>query len=251
MMKECGLWPETHHLLCRWHIYEAIRKHCSPHFARYPRGQKLEKLNRFIEAFKNVVCALTETQMKALWQSLFEEGQFPRESVEYVRREYYDHPKALQFMECYIYNAGNLHQTTTSHNEGTHRAIQTNASIVSKMSNAYLQRRQRNVQYMQQLQAKAIRGSNTLDLDIELFSELRELARKVSQFALREIRQQISLAKREEAKGNSRNPWDYGEQCNCHSFRRYGLPCWHMVPTDGTAILLDKIAPFWRIDNWD
>src|SRR5437762_2618229 len=182
MMKECGLWPETRHLLCRWHIYEAIRRHCSRHFTRYPRGQKLEMLNRFIEAFKNVVCAPTETQMKELWRSLFEEGQFPRESVEYVRREYYDHPRALQFMECYIYNAGNLHQTTTSRNEGTHHAIRANAGIVSKMSNAYLQRRQRNVQYMQQLWAKAIRGSNTLDLDIELFPELRELARKVSQF---------------------------------------------------------------------
>jgi hypothetical protein len=104
---------------------------------------------------------------------------------------------------------------------------------------------------MQELRAKAIRGSNTLDLDIELFPELRELTRKVSQFALREIRQQISLAKREWANGNVRNPWDHGERCHCHSFRRYGLPCWHMVDPDGTAIPLDKIAPFWRIDNWD
>ena len=127
-------------------------------------------------------------------------------------------------MECYIYDAGNLHQTTTSRNEGTHRAIRTNAGIVSKMSNAYLQRRQRNVQYMQELRAKAIRGSNTPHLDIELFPELRELGRKVSQFALREIRQQITPAKREEANGNVRNPWDYGERCYCHSFRRFGLP---------------------------
>ena len=104
---------------------------------------------------------------------------------------------------------------------------------------------------MQQLRAKAIQGSNTLELDIELFPELCELTRKVSQFALREIRQQISLAKREEVNGNVRNPWDYGERCHCHSFQRYGLPCWHMVPTDGTAIPLEKIAPFWRIDNWD
>jgi hypothetical protein len=35
------------------------------------RGKKLEMLNRFIDAFKNVVCAPIETQMKALWRSRF------------------------------------------------------------------------------------------------------------------------------------------------------------------------------------
>jgi len=251
IMKESGLWPETHHLLCRWHIYDVIKRHCSPHFARYPKGQKLEMLNQFIGAFRNVICAPTEVQMKALWRSQLEAGQFPKEALEYVKREYYDHSRVRQFMECYIFDAGNLQQTTTSRNEGTHRAIRTNVGIISKMSTAYLQRRQRNIQYMQQLRAQAIRGSNTLDLDIQLFPELCELMRKISRFALQEIRKQISLARAEEAKGNSYNPWDYGEQCDCHNFRRYGLPCWHMVPIDGTCIPLEKIAPFWRIDNWD
>jgi len=154
-------------------------------------------LSRFIEAFKDVVCAPTETQMRALWTSMFEGGPFPRESVEYLKREYYETPKARQFMECYVFDAGNLHQTTTSRNEGTHRAIRANAGIVSKMSTSYRQRRQRNIQYMQELRAKAIRSSNRLDLDIELFPELREIARKVSLFALREIRQQISQARDE------------------------------------------------------
>jgi hypothetical protein len=238
-MKNEGLWPDTRHLLCRWHIYEAIKKHCSPHFASYPKGQRMAMLRRFIEAFKDGVLSPMETQMRALWTSIFDEGSFPKESVEYLRREYYETPKARQFMECYVFDAGNLHQTTTSRNEGTHRAIRANASIVSKMSTSYLQRRQRNIQYMQELRAKAIRSSNRLDLDIELFPELREIALKVSLFALREIRQQISRARDEEAKGDVRNAWDYGELCDCHTFRRYGLPCWHMVPTDGTAIPLD------------
>jgi len=27
VMKEEGVWPDTCHLLCRWHVYEAIKRH--------------------------------------------------------------------------------------------------------------------------------------------------------------------------------------------------------------------------------
>jgi len=77
---------------------------------------------------------------------------------------------------------------------------------------------------------------------------LQELAGKLSIFALTKIKQQIILAKKDES---HERVLEWVEDCDCHAYRRYELPCIHMVPTDGTLISLDHIAPFWRIDNWD
>ena len=70
--------------------------------------------------------------MRGLWRTLFEEGTFPEDVVEYVRREYYESSKAQKIMECYIFDAGNLNQTTTSRNEGSH-------SSISQQNNDYSQ----------------------------------------------------------------------------------------------------------------
>ena len=61
-----GLWPDVIHLLCRWHVYEAIKRHCSSFFKRFEKGKQREQLNRFIAAFKNVVCAPHERQRQSL-----------------------------------------------------------------------------------------------------------------------------------------------------------------------------------------
>ena len=79
------LWPAVRHLLCQWHVYEAIRQYVVKYFIRGEKGQQLLAINWFIEAFRDVVCALNETQMRALWRSLFEEGTFPEAAVVYVR----------------------------------------------------------------------------------------------------------------------------------------------------------------------
>ena len=60
-------------------------------------------MNRFLNAFKNIVCALTETQMKALW-TFIEEDSFPKEAIEFVKKEYYTGRKSLQIMEYYIFD---------------------------------------------------------------------------------------------------------------------------------------------------
>lgn len=62
-MKERGDWPAVRHLLCRWHVYEAIKRHCTQFFKRYPKGIQQAEMNRFINAFRNVVCARTEPEM--------------------------------------------------------------------------------------------------------------------------------------------------------------------------------------------
>jgi len=53
---------------------------------------------------------------------------------------------------------------------------------------------------------------------------------------------------KEESQGIIRMRVDH---CECHIARRYGLPCYHFVPTNGDAIPLDSVGPFWRLDNWD
>lgn len=71
-MKKRG-WPNVRHLYCRWHAYEAIKRHCVESFKRYPKGKQKAELHRFIDAFKNVVCAPNDIQMHTLWKYL-EEG---------------------------------------------------------------------------------------------------------------------------------------------------------------------------------
>ena len=53
-------WANTQHLWCRWHIYNAIKRKCADYFKQLPKGEALKELNRFIDGFKNIVCAPNE-----------------------------------------------------------------------------------------------------------------------------------------------------------------------------------------------
>jgi len=171
------------------------------------------------------------------------------EAVEYVEKEYYASPNARKFMECYVYDCGNLHQTTTSRNEGSHAAYRSKSTNVPKLAESYLQRRIHRKEWLGRLRSEAANNRDRIPLDVQNIPELKEVAGKISRFALGEVRQQIILAKQEVEK--------YGQRlvrlgpCNCHAFGRYGLPCSHMVPIDGSPIQLANIAPMWRSDNWN
>jgi len=195
------LWPEVRHLLCRWHVYEAIRWHVVKYFKHYEKGQKLPTINQFIEAFRDVICAPDETQMRGLWRTLFEEGTFPEDAVEYVRREYYESSKAQKIMECYVFDAGNLHQTTTSRNEGSHAAFRSKTTVIPKLAEAYVLCRKHNTMWMQRLRAKAANAANSAYHEIKVVPELGELLHKISNFALSEIRRQVHQAKMQEMEG--------------------------------------------------
>ena len=101
---------------------------------------------------------------------------------------------------------------------------------------------------MQRLRAKAADAVNSVYHEIKIVPELRELLHKVSHFALSEIRRQVHQAKMREMKRVIRIQVE-DERCDCHTYRRYELPCWHIVSTDGNAIPVDKITPFWRTYN--
>lgn len=242
-------WPNIRHLFCRWHIYNAIRRKCMDYFKRYPRGQAKSESDRFITTFKKIVCAPDEDEMRRLWRLLCEGADgalFPEEAIDYVKKEYYDSPMARQFMECYVYDSGNLGQTTTSANEGNHHAFRSNASIISKPTESYRLRRIHKKELMQRLRARATSAQSRIPLDIRNIAELHELAGKISIFALIQIRRQIILAKKEHLQGNL---LDVPMRCNCHTFLRYDLPCIHLIPTDGSPIPLESVPSFWRLDN--
>ena len=194
-----------------------------------------------------MVLATTTQQMFALFDSLIIKSNFPQEAIDYLSVEYVYHPKAKMFMECYVYGCGNLHQTTTSRNEGSHAAFRSKSSNIPNPVNSYLQRRVHKKEWMQRLRAQARHARNRIPLDIQAIPELKNIAGKVSIFALTEIRRQLMLAKKE----NPGRPVSPFYQCSCHGYARYGLPCRHMVPLDGSPMQLDYIAPMWRLDNWD
>jgi len=177
-----GLWPEVVHLLCRWHVYEAIKRYCSSFFKRFEKGKQREQLNRFIAAFKNVVCAHHERDMQARWRALVEDNTFPQEAIEYVKKEYYESPKARQIMECYVYESGNLHQTTTSRNEGMHSAYRSRTPVIQSLAESYRLRRIHKEQWMQRLRSTAVEGRNRIPLDLANMPELQALIRKVILF---------------------------------------------------------------------
>jgi len=247
-MQEKGFWPAVRHLLCRWHVYEAIKRHCAHLFKRYEKGKQQAMMNQFITAFKDVVNAPNEVQMRALWVSAVEGGGFPVEAVAYVKKEYYDGPKARKLMECYIYDCGNLHQTTTSRNEGSHAAYRSKATIIVQPAESYELRRKHKEQWMQRLRSNAIDARNRIPLDILATPELRHVAGKISKFAVTEVKKQLILARKDPHNGPMSSLLG---SCSCHAYCRYGLPCRHMVPIDGTAIDLEDIGAFWRLDNWD
>ena len=249
-MKTNGIWLHVRHLLCRWHVYEAIKRHVIPLFKHaYAQGKQQEQLNSFINAFKDVVCAPTEAQMWALWHSLIEEGGWPAAAIAYVRKEYYESYKARQIMQCFINDCGNLCQTTTSRNEGSHSAFRSNAGIIRKPTESYELRRRHKNQWLRELRATAMNACNRIPLDIRAIKELSLLTGHVSLFALTEIKQQILIAKKEIADGGEYIARVQACQCNAHS--RYGLPCLHMVPIDGTPIPLESITQFWKLENWN
>ena len=211
------------------------------------------ELKRFINAFKSIVCAPNEGQMKGLWDSLCVGAggvQFPEQAVRYVETNYYDTPDAKRFMECYVYDSGNLGQTTTSANEGNHYAFRTNTSVIDKPTESYKLRRIHKKQLMQQLRARARMARSRIPLDLRGISELGQLISKISIFALTQIRQQIVLAKKEHLRGNFMGLLR-SLSCRCHVFMQYRLPCIHLIPADGSPITLKSISAFWRLDNSD
>src|SRR6266516_3882523 len=133
-------------------------------------------------AFKNIVYAPNERQMQVLWRSLDEDNTFPPEAIEYVRRKYYESSKARQIMECYVYDSRNLHQTTTSRNEGMHSAYRSRTPIIQSLAESYKLRRIHKEQWMQRLRSNAIEGRNRIPLDLANMPELRALIRKVIVF---------------------------------------------------------------------
>lgn len=150
-------------------------------------------------------------------------------------------------MECYIFDAGNLHQTTTSRNEAMHHVNRSKSSVIGKPVEAYKLRRLHKCEWIQSLRSKASMARTRIPLDMKAMPELNELAGNVSLFALNEIRKQVILAKKKALNGTL----SHVDTCDCHAFRRYGLPCMHLVPTDGSTIPLGNISPFWHLNNWD
>jgi len=153
-------------------------------------------------------------------------------------------------MECYVYDSGNLHQTTTSRNEGSHAAYRSKTTVIPKLAEAYKARRIHKNQWMERLRAAAWSARNRIPLDVQAVPELQQIAGKLSVFAITEIRKQLIQAKREAQSGRV-SVWKNRDSCNCHAYVRYGLPCLHMMPTDGSPIQLENIDPVWRLDIWE
>jgi len=76
-------------------------------------------------------------------------------------------------MECFVYDSGNLHQTTTSRNEGMHSAYRSRATtIIQSPVDLYKLRRIHKEQWMQRLRSTAMEGRNRIPLDLANIPEL-------------------------------------------------------------------------------
>src|SRR5438876_5713786 len=118
-------------------------------------------MNKLIEVFRNVVLASIVKQNRALFSSMILiDNDFSNEAIDYIKKEYYESENAQMFMECYVYNCGNLHQTTTSRNEGSHAAYRSKTTIIPKPTEAYLRRRIHRKEWITRLRSEAMRARN-------------------------------------------------------------------------------------------
>ena len=146
-------------------------------------------------------CPGSTRSLQAAWNLKIEGGQFPLEAVAYVKKEYYESSKAKQLMECFVFDSGNLHQTTTSCNEGSHAAFRSKISVIPKPAESYKQRRIHKQQWLQRLRSAAMRARNRIPLDIQRIPELSQIVRKTSIFALTEIKKELIAAKKDASQG--------------------------------------------------
>ena len=60
------------------------------------------------------------------------------------------------------------------------------------------------------------------------------------------------LAKKKQAEGRQNSTViTLGDQCSkCHVKIRYGLPCVHDIPSDGTPVKIEQIRSLWLLSNW-
>src|SRR5947207_6248713 len=81
-----------------------------------------------------------------------------------------------------VYDNGNLHQTTTSRNEGMHTTYRNRAPIIQSLIESYKLRRIHKEQWIQRLRSTAMKERNRIPLNLINISELREFTRKVIVF---------------------------------------------------------------------
>ena len=197
-----------------------------------------------------MVLASTIAENTRLWiATIREDPNFPQEAIDYVDNNYCNKEQAEMFMECYACNFSNLHQTTTSRNEGSHAAYRSKTNTIPKLTEAYERRRIYRRDWITRLRSNAIRARNRIPLDIQHIPELQEIAGKISNFALQQIREQVMLANKEMEVRGCRTT-SIGA-CRCHVKSRYRLPCVHEIPVDGSPVKLEQIAPLWLLDNWN
>ena len=111
------VFPDTTHLLCRWHHKQNIRTNCSKFFAT------TELWEAFQSVWLHCIDAPTEAEFKTRWAAMRASfGRSQRESIQYLQKNWcgVKLPKIAKFGTDQAFH---LFNTTTSRAEGAHHSI--------------------------------------------------------------------------------------------------------------------------------
>ncbi|KAL4558334.1 hypothetical protein LXL04_036532 [Taraxacum kok-saghyz] len=234
LMKACeDVFPESNHLLCRWHIFNDITKRCRPRI-------NLQKTWGSLHAkWKKLVESPTEDAYMENYENLRELLFNHADVFDYLYSVWLGN-YAERFVSLWTDRHVNFGNSTTNRVESQHAKLKKHMESRKCDLDKFIH----VIEKVVQSQETAIKESFTRSIIVrkprfkdQIFDKLR---RRVSNHAMDKILEELHRSK-----GFFPNP----ENCGCQMRTCYGLPCAHelaMYVGSGSSIPLDSVDAFWR-----
>ena len=224
-----SVFPDTTHLLCRWHHKQNVRTNCDKFFASH------ELFKLFQSDWIHCINASSESEFKSRWAAMRKTYITKRDAIQYLQKNWcgVKLPKIARFgtnQTLHFFN------TSTSRAEGAHSALKSYLGTSNGDLKFVFDAMQTIVKNQRSTQNAAMNTDRTtysrIYYDNPIFSKCAGI---ISTFAIKEVQKQFKLIQPNEDIGS----------CT-HAFTRTtGLPCKHFLYQHITN------DPKWKLDKDD
>lgn len=222
------IWPAAKHVLCRWHIEQAINKKAKEIYARHGRSHDADDIlaatNRFLDLWKPIFHGLDHGKIKRDWLDLAAtfsgSGSAGGQVIQYINKTWWPHHR--KFLLPFINDYRHLGARTTGWAEGAHSRLKRQlvhrqsdiTNIVGRLA-THVATQQR--EYRAALAADGERSLIEL-CRIDFFAAVLG---QISNFALRHAKDEWSE--------RHRNSTTLNPDCGCAFATTMGIPCRHRI----------------------
>lgn len=225
------IFPNSHHLLCTWHINNNVLSKCKNNF------DTKEDWETFFTDWKTIMYADSEDDFWTKWGD-FSIKYNQHEVVEYLATTYITH--ASKFVRCFTNRVLHFNTTTTSRGEGGHAVLKRHLgsstgdlkTVVDQLD-LLLQKEYTDFK----LNLDVAKKRYPLDLNKPIFQQIRAY---VTPHAIRKINAQYELL--------TERPTAL-PPCTKTFTTSVGLPCSHKIQERlyaGECLLLEDVHLHWR-----